>query len=129
MDKYDTFIIEVIKKTQSGDLKWQIEDPSYYASLIPEFTRIIQVYSTNYKQGYKNYQLLFVEKTSMRYIVDFDIEREEFSTELLVFKDGKRIFTLDTNFVESDSLRTLRSLLATENTDTAEFFSEFEAGG
>jgi len=109
MNKYESFVTEILAQTRSGHLRWNQIGRNENSGIILNDHLVLRQFSTIFVRGDGEFTLLLLEKRQLYDDEDFFDERLEFTRpELLVVEKGELVLSLWDGLV---SLVTLMNLL------------------
>lgn len=126
MDKYERLFADIKKRTQNGELRWEISSHTKYAEHVFNPQYVYRVFDCSYKPSEENtYTLVLVERKD-QVIDEYDKEYEKYGVHILVLADNRLVFTLTTGHVDKQSLWDFAEYVEEHSDEAEELFSLFE---
>lgn len=121
MNKYEKLFLDIVAKTNSGEMEWKQIKKSANESLIFNPDMVFRQYSADLKRTNEIYKVVFVEKKSADPEHDFAFEK--YIPEILIIdKDGELIVTLTDSVIERAHLITQMQNIQEKNDKTKKLF-------
>ena len=121
MNKYEKLFLDIVAKTNSGEMEWKQIKKSANESLIFNPDMVFRQDSADLKRTNEIYKVVFVEKKSADPEHDFAFEK--YIPEILIIdKDGELIVTLTDSVIERSHLITQMQNIQEKNDKTKKLF-------
>jgi hypothetical protein len=128
MDRYEQIIRDIIEKTQTQAITWQVVTTSDLPETIRGRSQIRRCYKADYIVGQHPYNSYFVEiaiKSNIGY--SSDVEERVFILYIMDFAGNAILFELNGSLVEREDLNRLAGLIEVYNDQARRFFDAFLA--
>jgi len=127
MDRYDRFILDILRKTEARELDWRVVPPGEISHAVLNPDRILRAYLADYPLQGRNYRLYFIEKR-VEFLNEFaGPYREVLGFEVVVLDvDEAIVLTLYNGVVEAEDLWKLSSLIKACNDRAEVLLSAFD---